>query len=62
MATTQNRVEDSTMAYYPDRNDDIAEKRKLAKNFLDNPTRDAFAELVAHDGFWATEPRRSIDY
>lgn len=50
------------MTYYPDRNDDIEKKRKLAETFLENPTRDAFAELVAHDGFWATEPRRSIDY
>ncbi|QCW01849.1 hypothetical protein [Natrinema pallidum] len=50
------------MTYYPDRNDEIEEKRELAKAFLESPTRDAFAELVAHDGFWATEPRRSIDY
>ena len=50
------------MTYYPDRNDDIEKKRELAEAFLENPTRDAFAELVAHDGFWATEPRRSIDY
>lgn len=50
------------MTYYPDRNNDIEKKRELAEAFLENPTRDAFAELVAHDGFWATEPRRSIDY
>lgn len=50
------------MTYYPDRNDDIKKKRELAEAFLENPTRDGFATLVAHDGFWATEPRRSIDY
>lgn len=52
----------TTMTYYPDRNDDIEAKRELAEGFLKTPTRDAFTELVAHDGFWATEPRRSIDY
>jgi hypothetical protein len=50
------------MTYYPDRNDEIEEKRKLAEAFLENPTRDAFAALVAHDGFWATETRGSIDH
>jgi hypothetical protein len=55
-------MEEARMTYYPDRNDDIETKRELAEAFLENPSRDAFAELVAHDGFWATEPRRSIDY
>lgn len=50
------------MSYYPDRNDDIEEKRKLAKAFIKTPTRDTFTELVAHDGFWATETRGSIDH
>lgn len=55
-------MEGTRMTYYPNRNDDIEKKRELAEAFLEDPTRDAFAELVAHDGFWATEPRRSIDY
>ena len=55
-------VLNETTAYYPDRNDDIERKRELAEAFVGNPTRDTFAELVAHKGFWATEPRRSIDY
>ena len=50
------------MVYYPDRNDDISKKRELAEKFLGTPTRDSFAELVAFKGFWATEPRRNIDY
>lgn len=50
------------MTYYPERNDDVEKKRELAETFLETPTRDTFAELVAHDGFWATEPRQSIDY
>ncbi|MDL0135832.1 hypothetical protein PNP85_06485 [Halobacterium salinarum] len=50
------------MTYYPDRNDEIEEKRKLAEAFLENPARDAFATLVAHGGFWATETRGSIDH
>lgn len=48
--------------YYPDRDDDIQEKRRLAQAFLDNPTRDTFADLVEFKGFWATEARRSIPY
>lgn len=48
--------------YYPDRDDDIQEKRRLAQAFLDNPIRDTFAALVSCDGFWATEARRSIPY
>jgi hypothetical protein len=50
------------MSYYPDRNDDIEEKRELAENFLKTPTRDSFVKLVSHDGFWATETRGSIDH
>jgi hypothetical protein len=50
------------MTYYPERDDDIEKKRELAEAFLEEPSRDAFAELVDHRGFWATEPRRSIDY
>jgi len=50
------------MSYYPDRNDDIEEKRDLAENFLKTPSRDTFVELVSHDGFWATETRGSIDH
>jgi len=50
------------MTYYPERDDHIQEKRRLAKTFLDDPTRTTFADLVGFDGFWATEARRSIDY
>lgn len=50
------------MTYYPNRDDDIQEKRRLAQAFLDNPSRDSFADLVSCDGFWATEARRSIPY
>lgn len=48
--------------YYPDRDTDIQEKRRHAQAFLDNPTRNTFADLVDSKGFWATEARRSIPY
>lgn len=58
----ETRYTPQSMTYYRDRDDDITKKRELALAFLDNPTRDTFAELVGFKGFWATEARRSIDY
>lgn len=50
------------MLYYTDRNDDIDRKRELAREFIDNPTRDTLHDLVGFRGFWASEPRMSIDH
>ncbi len=50
------------MTYYPNRWEHIEEKREAAEEFVNDPTRDAFVELVDHPYFWATRPRRSIDY